>query len=120
MDGTEALPSALAAATDEELVGAIVQLGDDRLVSISRQLSRHAAATHARRSARARKAWLGEEIVKLLSTAPGGIGRQELYRLLRCRVADLDDTIVGLTYRRVVRVEQHRSRGRPGHRYFLA
>jgi hypothetical protein len=120
MEGTGLLPSAIAAATDEAIVGAIVQLGDDRLLAISRQLSRHAAVARSKRSSRTRKAWLGEEIVKLLSTAPGGIGRQELYRLLRCRAKDLDDTIVGLTYRRVVRVKEQQSRGRPARRYFLA
>ena len=114
------ISAAIAAAADEEIVGAIVQLGDDRLLSISRQLSRHAAVAQSKQSSRTRKAWLGQEIVKLLSTAPGGTGRQELYRQLRCRADDLEDAITGLAYQRTVRVEEQRSRGRTGRRYFLA
>jgi hypothetical protein len=120
MEGIGILPTALAAAADEAIVGAIVQLGDERLLTISRQLSRHAAVAQAKRSRRTRKAWLAEEITKLLSAAPAGIGRQELYRLLRCQADDLDDAIVGLTYQNIVRIEEQRSRGRTGRRYFLA
>jgi hypothetical protein len=120
MEGIGPMPAAIAAATDEEIVGAILQLSDDRLLAISRQLSRHAAVAQSKRSARTRKAWLGQEIVKVLSTAPDGIGRQELYRLFRCRADDLDDAILGLSYQRIVRVEEQRSRGRTGRRYFLA
>jgi hypothetical protein len=120
MDGTEALPSALATATDEEIVGAIVQLGDDRLSLISRQLSRHAAAAQAKRSSATRKARLFDEITALLATAPDGICRHELSRRLRRPAADLDDALTSLQMIRVVRVQAQRSRGRTAQRYSLA
>ena len=120
MDGTEALPSALAAATDEEIVGAIVQLGDDRLSLISRALSRHAAAAQAKRSSATRKARLFEEIAALLATAPDGICRHELSRRLRTPAADLSDTLGAMQVLRIVRVQEQRSRGRTAQRYSLA
>jgi len=114
------LSAAIAAASDAALVSAIVALGDERLLSIARQLGRRAAVAQAKRSSPARKAGLAAAIVQLLSTAPDGIGRHELYRHLRCRAKDLDDALYGLAYRRVVRAEQQPSRGRTGCRYYLA
>jgi hypothetical protein len=120
MDGTEALPSALAAATDEEIVGAIVQLGDDRLGLISRQLSRHAAAATAKRSAATRRARLAGEILSLLEMQRAGLCRHQLSRQLRRPIGDLDDALASLVYLGRVQVEKKQeARGRPAQRYVL-
>jgi hypothetical protein len=120
MDGTEALPSALAAATDEAIVGAIVQLGDDRLSLISRQLSRHAAAAQAKRSSATRRARLLGEIVSLLELQATGLRRHQLSRQLRRPISELDEALETLVYLGRVRVEKKQeARGRPAQRYVL-
>jgi len=109
--------AALSAATDGDIVAAIVQLGDDRLLAVSRQLSRYAAAAQSRRSAQARKAGLGEEAFEIIDAAAGGISRGELIRRLRCAAVELDEAVAPLVYMKRVAVVRSGGVGRRATRY---
>jgi hypothetical protein len=109
--------AALSAASDGDIVAAILRLGDDRLLAVSRQLSRHAAAAQSRRSAQARKASLSEEAFEIIDAAADGMPRGELIRRLRCSAADLDEAVRVLVYMK--RISALLSGGSTGRRAML-
>jgi hypothetical protein len=109
--------ASLSAAADGDIVSGIVALGDDRLLAIARQLSRHAAAAQSRRSAQARKANLSEDAFTIIDAAPDGITRAELIRRLRCSAAELDEAVGTLCYMGRITASQCDGAGRKATRY---
>jgi hypothetical protein len=109
--------AALSAATDGDIVASIVSLGDVRLLAISRQLGRHAAAAQSRRSSTARRANLSEDAFAIVDAVPGGITRAELIRRLRCSAAELDKAVTVLVYMGRITASQSDGPGRKATRY---
>ena len=107
--------AALSAATDGDI--GIVALGDDRLLAIARQLSRHAAAAQSRRSSTARRAYLDEDAFAIVDAVPGGITRAEQIFRLRCSAAELDKAVGVLVYMGRITANQSEGVGRKATRY---